>query len=176
VRTLAKKKKVAQASGESGGKGTKELKIITVQVVTKDKVLENPRQMALLYIIDKFGPLHERTLHHLVKDIQDLGFDLGYKFNVIGGTPYSQELKSDLVALLYVGFAETEPSMYRKLRVTSEGKGALEKKAPPQGLADIIEKNFERLRNKASLLDGQLDHEIRMRLRELSRRRSSFRL
>jgi hypothetical protein len=168
---MARKRKTAQDSGESGGKGSKELKIITVQVVTRDKVLENPRQMALLYLIDRFGPLHEKTLHYLAKDIQDLGFDLGYKFNTIGGVPYSQELKSDLVALLYVGFVETEPSMYRKLRVTNDGKDALEKRAPPQALVDIIEKNFERLRNRTSLLDGQLDHEIRMRLRELSRGR-----
>ncbi len=168
---MARKRKGSQETGESGSKGSKDLKIITVQVVTGDKVMENPRQMALLYLIDKFGPIHEKTLHYLAKDIQELGFDLGYKFSSIGGVPFSQELKSDLVALLYVGFIETEPSMYRKLRTTNNGKDALEKKAPPQALVEIVEKNFERLRNRTSLLDGQLDHEIRMRLRELSRGR-----
>ncbi len=171
---MARKKKGSQESSEAGGKGSKELKIITVQVITKDKVMENSRQMSLLYLIDRFGPLHEKTLHYLVKDIQDLGFDMGYKFNVVGGVPFSQELKSDLVALLYVGFIETEPSMYRKIRVTNEGKDALEKKKVPPALIEIVDKNFERLRNRTSLLDGQLDHEIRMRMRELSRRRRSL--
>jgi len=171
---MARKKKGSQESGEAGGKGSKELKIITVQIIAKDKVMENSRQMSLLYLIDRFGPLHEKTLHYLVKDIQDLGFDMKYKFNVVGGVPFSQELKSDLVALLYVGFIETKPNMYRKIRVTNEGKDALEKKKVPLALVEVVDKNFERLRNRTSLLDGQLDHEIRMRMRELSRKRRSL--
>ncbi len=170
---MARKRRSSQESSESGSKGSKDLKIVSVQVITRDKVLENSRQIALLYLIDRFGPLHEKSLHYLIKEIQDLGFDLGYKFNVIGEVPFSQELKSDLVALLYVGFIETESNIYRKIRTTNDGKDAVEKKKIPPALAEIIDKNFEKLRNRTSLLDGQLDHEIRTRMRELSRKRKT---
>jgi uncharacterized protein YwgA len=161
--------------GESESKTGKELKIITVQVVTRDRVLKNDRQMALLYIIDKFGPLHERTLQHLIHKIQELGYDLGYKdFSVVGEVPYSPTLKSDIVALLYVGFVETEPSVYRKLRVTSDGKEALEKKyRVPEDLEKIVSENFEELRNLASLIDNQVDLQVR-RMRERRRPRRFF--
>ena len=166
---MARKRKTVQES-EGGGK-SKELKIITVQVVTRDKVLSNPRQMALLYIINKLGPMHERTIHQIVSDVQELGVDLGYKFSIVGGVPYSQDLKSDLVALLYVGFIETEPTPFRRLRVTGDGREALEKYKVPDLLFEVIEKNYERLRNKASILDSHLDTEIRAKLRERGRPR-----
>ena len=165
---MAKKKREEGKTDE--GKG-KELKIVTIHVITRDKVLANERQVALLYLIDKFGPLHEKTLMDLVKNIQELGYDMGYQFTVIGRYPYSPELKNDLTALMYVGFVETEPGMYRKLRTTSDGKDALEKAKVPQGLVDAVNKNFEDLRNKASMIDGELDLEIRKRFRELKRPR-----
>ncbi len=165
---MAKKKREEGKADE--GKG-KELKIVTIHVITRDKVLANERQVALLYLIDKFGPLHEKTLMDLVKNIQELGFDMGYQFTVIGRYPYSPELKNDLTALMYVGFVETEPGMYRKLRTTSDGKDALEKARVPQGLVEAVNKNFEDLRNKTSMIDDELDLEIRKRFRELKRPR-----
>ncbi len=170
---MAKKKR--DSGGGQEGKGGKELKIISVQVVTPDQVVKNPRQMGLLYIIDRLGPTHEKTLQHIVYIIQeDYNVDLGYQFRKIGNTPYSPQLKADLTALLYVGFVETEPSLYRKLRTTSSGKDALEKNSPPPGLVEAIKNNFEALRNKASILDSELDLEIRKRMRETARRRRSL--
>lgn len=171
---MARKKQ--ERAGESEAKTGKELKIITVQVVTKDRVLKNDRQMALLYLIDKFGPLHERTLQHLVHKIQELGYDLGYRdFSVVGEVPYSPTLKSDIVALLYVGFVETEPSIYRKLRVTSDGKEVIERRyKAPEALDRVISENFEELRNLASLVDNQVDLQVRRRLRERRRPRRIF--
>lgn len=162
-------------SGEGEGKGGKELKIITVHVVTRDRVVRNERQMALLWLVDKFGPLHERTLQHLVHKLEDLGAELGYDdFSLVGGVPYSPTLKSDIVALLYVGFIETEPNMYRKLRVTNDGKDALDKYAVPAKLAEIVSENFEELRNAASIIDNQVDLQIRRRMMERRRPRRSF--
>lgn len=170
---MAKKKD--KGGGQQEGKGTKELKIVSVQVVTPDAVMKNPRQMGLLYIIDRLGPTHEKTLQHITYIIQEeLNAGLGYDFRKVGNTPYSPQLKSDLVALLYVGFVETEPGLFRKLRTTSSGKDALEKVAPPAGLVETINSNFELLRNKASILDSELDLEIRKRMRGLVGRRRSF--
>ncbi len=169
---VAKKKK---EGGQQEGKGGKELKIISVQVVTPEQVKKNPRQLGLLYIIDRLGPTHEKTLQNIVYIIQEeLGVDLGYEFRKIGNTPYSPQLKSDITSLLYVGFIETEPSLYRKIRSTSSGKDALESSQPPPGLIEAIKNNFEILRNKASILDSELDLEIRKRMKMTSRRRRSF--
>lgn len=170
---MAKKKK-EKAEGGQEGKGTKELKIISVSVVRPEQVVRNPRQMGLLYIIDKLGPTHERTLQHIVYELQtEYGVDFGYDFRKIGNTPYSPQLKTDIVQLLYVGFIETEPSLYRKLRTTSTGKDALEKHGAPPKVVETLNANFEALRNKTSMLDEQLDLEIRKRM-QLSRPRRRF--
>ncbi len=149
---MPKKPREAKADPEAGK--SKELKIITVQVVTRDKVMSNDRQMALLYIIDKFGPLYEKTLQQLVYDIQQLGAPLGYNFKIVAGVPYSPEFKNDLVALSYVGFIEFSPD--KRVSVTSDGKDALEKKGAPRGVVEVIERNLNELRNKASLYDSKV--------------------
>ena len=169
---MAKKKK--ETGGQQEGK-SKDIKIISIQVVRPEDVLRNPRQLGLLYIIDRLGPTHEKTLQHLVFTIQDeYGMDLGYEFRKVGNTPYSPQLKSDIVALLYVGFIETEPGIYRKLRTTSQGKDALEKQPPPAGVVEVVNKNFEALRNKASIIDSELDLEIRRKYRTIQRARRRF--
>ncbi len=164
---MAKKKREDSKQQES--KGSKELKITTIHVVTPDKVLSNERQVSLLYLIDKFGPLHEKTIMKLVYMLNEKGYNLGYNFRLVGDSPYSPELKNDLVALLYVGFIEAETTLYRKLRTTGEGKDALAKANVPKGLIDVINKNFEEFRNTASMVDSELDLQIRNRFRELQR-------
>ena len=166
------RKRDTKAKGEEQGK-SKELKIITVQVVTPDKVVSNPRMMGVLYVISKLGVLHEKTLFHVVKKLQDAGATFGYNFNTVAGTPYSPELKTDLVSLMYVGFVETEPGLYRKLRVTSAGREALEKHGAPQGIVSVLDTNFKEIRNEASLMDGQIDLAIR-RSRQPERRQRRF--
>jgi len=165
---VAKKRR---EEGKDEGKSGKELKIITFQVVTRDKVLSNERQVSILYLIDRFGPMHEKTLMDLVKGIQELGYDLGYNFTTVGRYPYSPELRSDITALMYVGFVEAGTGLYRKLRTTSDGKDALDKANVPKGLINAVDKHFEELRNKASIIDDELDLEIRRRFNLLKRPR-----
>jgi len=168
---MAKKRKKEGGEGGQEGKGTKELKIVSVSVVKPEQVVKNPRQMGLLYVIDKLGPTHEKTLQHIVYDLQEeYGVDFGYDFRKIGNTPYSPMLKNDLVQLLYVGFVETEPGLYRKLRTTNTGKDALEKHGAPPKVAEALKNNFETLRNKASMIDEQLDLEIKRRMSRPRRR------
>ncbi len=54
----------------------------------------------------------------VVSEVQAKGFDMGYQFFKVGQDPYSPALKSDVVALLYVGLLESEPR-YKKLVVSS---------------------------------------------------------
>ena len=170
---MAKKRRAEEAKVDTSK--SKELKIITVQVVTKDKVISDERKMGLLYVIYRLGPLHEKTLQTIVKEIADKGYSLGYRFANIAGSFFSPELKSDLVALMYVGFVENEPGPYRRLRVTSEGKEAIEKRGAPRGLVELINKHYEELKRKVSVLNSEVDVELRRKLKEMSmpRRRPS---
>lgn len=168
------RKKAQEKKKEGEQKGSKELKIVTIQVVTKDKVVKNPRQMGLLYVIDVFGPIFERTLQEIVYELQQAGADFGYDFKIIGGTPYSPLLKSDLSALLYVGFVETNPRLLRRLQSTNDGKDALEKHGAPQGIVNIVKQNFEHIKNKASMIDKQVELEVRRKVSEMARPRRRF--
>ncbi len=154
--------KEAQIDEKAGS--VKELKIASFQVVNKDKVMQNPKMMGLIYLVNRLGPIHERTLHMIVNEIQGKGFDLGYQFFNIGQEPYSPALKNDIVALLYVGFLETEPR-YRKLVVSSSGREALEKVGAPKGLQDLVESSIQELKAKSSMMDARIDVELKTPLR-----------
>lgn len=153
----AEKEKTSQAtkSGEAPTK-SKELKLVSVQVITRDKVVKNERQMALLYIIDKLGPMYERTVYEIAREVQELGYPLGYTFKKVADSLYSPELRSDLIALTYVGFIETDP-VKKKYRSTGQGKEALEAAGVPDSLTRIIEANRDKLKNTASLIDAQVE-------------------
>jgi len=162
-----KEEQKGQAKQETGK--SKELKIISIQVVTRDKVVKNPRQMALLYIVDSLGPMHERTLHDIARHIQDLGGELGYEFRSLGVGLHSPELKNDLIALTYVGFVEVDP-VRRKIRSTGEGKEALEKYGTPPGIVRVVEENKVNLKNLVALFDSQVDMQLRRRAERPTRR------
>lgn len=168
-----KEEQKGQAKQEST-KGTKELKIVTVQVVTRDKVVKNQRQMGLLYIISALGPLHERTLQDVVKHLKDLGADLGYEFRKVGDSMYSFDVKNDVIALTYVGFVEADPSR-KKYRVTGEGMEALDKHGAPPGLVKVVEENRENLKNLVALLNSQVDLQLKRRVERPGRKPFSFR-
>jgi hypothetical protein len=155
-----KQTKMKEASVDEKASTTKELRIAPVQVVTKDKVMQNQKLMSLVYLVSRLGPLHERTLHMVVNEVQTKGFDMGYRFSKIGEDPYSPSLKNDIVALLYVGFLEAEPR-YKKLAVSSAGKEALEKAGVPKGLQDVVEGSVQELKAKGSMMDARIDVEIK---------------
>ncbi len=162
-----KEEQKGQTKQETGK--SKELKIVTVHVVTRDMVVKNPRLMALLYIVDSLGPMHERTLHDIVKQVQDLGGGLGYNFKSLGIGLHSQELKNDLIALTYVGFVEVDP-VRKKIRSTGEGKEALEKHGAPPGIIRVVEENKVNLKNLIALFDSHLDAQLRRRSERPTRR------
>ncbi|MGC9072455.1 MAG: hypothetical protein ACP5HK_07205 [Acidilobus sp.] len=155
-----KQPRLREAQVDEKAGSAKELKITPVQVVTKERVVQNQRLMGLVYLVSRLGPIHERTLHMVVSEVQAKGFDLGYQFFKVGQDPYSPALKSDVVALLYVGLLESEPR-YKKLVVSSTGKEALEKVGIPKGLQDIVESSIQELKSKSSIMDARIDVELR---------------
>lgn len=155
-----KQPRLKEASIDEKAGSAKELKISTVQVINRDKVMQNQKLMSLVYLVSRLGPIHERTLHMIVNEVQSKGFDLGYQFFKVGQDPYSPSLKSDIVALLYVGFLEAEPR-YKKLVVSSAGKEALEKVGAPKGLQDVVESSIQELKAKSSMMDARIDVELR---------------
>ncbi len=155
-----KQPRLREAQVDEKAGSAKELKIAPVQVVTKEKVMQNQRLMGLVYLVSRLGPIHERTLHMVVSEVQAKGYDMGYQFFKVGQDPYSPALKSDVVALLYVGLLESEPR-YKKLVVSSSGREALEKVGAPKGLQDIVESSIQELKAKSSMMDARIDVELR---------------
>lgn len=155
-------KKEEQKEQKQEGTKSKELKIASVQVVTRDAVMKNQRQMSVLFIIDKLGPMHERTLHEIVRHVQEKGISLGYNFIKVAEGSHSPELKNDLISLTYVGFIESDP-VRRKVRTTGDGKEALEKQEAPAGIARLLDAEKDNMKNLVALLDSQIDVQFRRR-------------
>jgi hypothetical protein len=155
-----KQPRLKEAKVDEKAGSAKELRITPTQVITKEKVLQNARLMGLVYLVSRLGPIHERTLHMVVSEVQAKGFDMGYQFFKVGQDPYSPALKSDVVALLYVGLLESEPR-YKKLVISSAGKEALEKVGAPKGLQDLVEASIKELKAKSSMMDARIDAEMR---------------
>ncbi len=152
---------------------TKELKIITKHVVTVDDVAKDPRKLKLLYLVNALEEISEKALQYLIYWLKtEKQLDLGYEFLVIGNVPSSKELKTDIVALLYVGALETNPRN-KKLRATSVGKELLEKT-----VTDNMKPEFDRvvaaakeLEAKVKSIDAEVELTIRMLRQSMRRRR-----
>ena len=152
---------------------TKELKIITKHVVTIDDVARDQRKLKLLYLVNALEEISEKALQYLIYWLKtEKQLDLGYEFLVIGNVPSSKELKTDIVALLYVGALETNPRN-KKLRVTSVGKELLEKT-----VTDNMKPEFDRvvaaakeLEAKVKSIDAEVELTIKMLKQSMRRRR-----
>ncbi len=152
---------------------TKELKIITKHVVTIDDVAKDPRKLKLLYLVNALEEISEKALQYLIYWLKtEKQLDLGYEFLVIGNVPSSKDLKTDIVALLYVGALETNPRN-KKLRVTSIGKELLEKT-----VTENMKPEFDRvvaaakeLEAKVKSIDAEVELTIKMLRQSMRRRR-----
>ncbi|AFZ70481.1 hypothetical protein Calag_0737 [Caldisphaera lagunensis DSM 15908] len=155
-----KQNKLKEEQVDQKASTTKDIKVVATQVITKDRVIQNPKLLSLLYLISQLGMVHERTLQIVVAELKNKGVDLGYQFSQLGNDPYSAALKNDIVALLYTGLAEAEPR-YRKIRVTGDGKEVLEKADSIKPFQDSLNKILNEIKNKASMVDAEIDFEIR---------------
>lgn len=141
-----------------GGK-SKELKIVTRQVITLDDIKKNDRMILLLYIVKHLGEISEKGLTHLLyKMKEENGIDLGYQFVKMGKVVGSKDLHQDILDLLYVGLMEREPRK-NKLRLTSDGEEFLEKygnKIPEDRLKSIFEV-IDELKNTIKSIEAEVE-------------------
>ena len=144
---------------------SKELKIITRQVITINDIEKDPRKIKLLYMISILGSISEKALQHLIYFMKEKEYDLGYNFVLLGTTPSSKELHNDLVALLYVGLLESDPR--KKLLLTSLGKEFLKKHENriPDEEKEKIKTLIDELRVKIAPIDTEVELVSRMRRR-----------
>lgn len=170
---------MAKTSGkkkEPVGGTKKELVIVTRPAITRQQVERDPRKRKLMLVLKAMedqGGIYERSLVNLVYWLKtEKDIDLGYNFYLVGNTPTSKDLHEDIVALLYVGFAETDPRT-RKLRLTNDGKEFLEKKWFDEALYKQIKAAVDELRPKLAALDAQIELTTLLS-RPRSRRRGFF--
>ncbi len=145
---------------------SKELKIITRHVITIDDIKKDPRKVKLLYIISATSGISEKALQYLLYYMKEEGYDLGYKFVMLGAVPSSKEILNDTLALRYVGLLETNPR--RKLVVTSLGNEFLDKEGSKyisDDEKDQIRKLVEELRVKIAPIDAEVELMSRPRRR-----------
>ena len=169
--------KTGQRKKEPVGGTKKELVIITKPAVTPSQIERDERKRKLLLvlkILDEQGGIYERSLAHLIYYLQkDKDIDLGYNFYMVGDVPTSKELHEDTVALLYVGYAETNPRT-KKLRLTSEGKEFLSKMEYDNELFESLKNAIDELKPKISAIDVQIELTTMLMRQSGRRRRRSF--
>ncbi len=134
-------------------KGGKELRIVTVPVVTVDDVKQDKRKLKLLHILDWVGELSEKGIVKLLYTLKEKGIDLGYNFIMIGDEPSSREVLEDARILLYLDLAETNP-MNRKVRLTSIGKEFLEANKLPDEEIDDLRKAVDEVKERIKAEDN----------------------
>ena len=154
---------MAKTSGkkkEPVGGTKKELVIATRPVVTPQEVERDERKKKLLLVLKAMedqGGIYERSLINLVYWLKtEKELDLGYSFFLVGDTPTSKDLHEDIMALLYVGYIETDPRT-KKLRLTNDGKEFLEKKWFDKDLYEKIKAAVDDLKPKIAALDAQIE-------------------
>lgn len=155
---------------QTGSTKSKEVKIVTRQVVTLSDVAKEPRRLKLLYVISIYGPITEKALNQLLHELKDKGIDLKYSFINVGKTPISRDLVNDITMLKYTGLVEVNNS--RKLTLSSLGKEFLEKNL---GLISEVER--EALKNAVNELKPKIkatDLEIEIKFRKTGRERSAI--
>jgi len=146
---------------------SKEIKIITKQVVTLDDIAKDPVKIKLLYIVSVFGEISDKALQYLIYELGKKGYELGYSFTLIGNTPSSRELSNDLIALKYTGLLET--NIFKKNIVSSLGKEFLDKHINilSEQERDTIKKLVDELRTKIKPID--LEVELKYKTRKTKR-------
>ncbi|MGC9121410.1 MAG: hypothetical protein ACP5HP_00530 [Thermogladius sp.] len=142
---------------------SKELKIVTRHVVTLSDVEKSPRLIKLLYITSQFKDISEKALIHLLYHMRENGYDLGYNFVVIGQTPTSKDLSSDLSVLKYLGLLEVNEK--KKLSVSSLGREFLGKhlETTLKNDKETIEKLVNELKTKIAPIDTEVEIKVKRR-------------
>lgn len=134
---------------------SKELKIVTKPVIVLDQLRSNRRAIKTLFLVSELGGVTEKALAYVIKELQSVGVDLGYKFIEIAGIPTSKELREDVIAMLYVGLLESGQN--KKLSITSQGKEFIEQVGVEQEFIEDLRSKLPEVKTKLATLIAEAD-------------------
>lgn len=132
---------------------SKELKLVTKQVVTSDSVKEDKRKLQLLYLISNFDGISEKALLYAISELKNKGLDLGYNIVTLGNNVTSPQVKDDLTALLYLGLLENDQA--KMLKVSSNGKDFLEGNPVDEAFKNQLTSLIQELKEKIKAIDEE---------------------
>jgi len=132
---------------------SKELKLVTKQVVTSDSVKEDKRKLQLLYLISNFDGISEKALIYTISELKNKGLDLGYNIVTLGNNVTSPQVKDDLTALLYLGLLENDQA--KMLKVSSNGKDFLESNPVDEAFKNQLTSLIQELKEKIKAIDEE---------------------
>ncbi|MCG2870754.1 MAG: hypothetical protein L7H12_04470 [Sulfolobales archaeon] len=132
---------------------SKELKLVTKQVVTSDSVKEDKRKLQLLYLISNFDGISEKALLYAISELKNKGLDLGYTIVTLGNNVTSPQVKDDLTALLYLGLLENDQA--KMLKVSSNGKDFLESNPVDEAFKNQLTSLIQELKEKIKAIDEE---------------------
>ncbi len=132
---------------------SKELKLVTKQVVTSDSVKEDKRKLQLLYLISNFDGISEKALLYAISELKNKGLDLGYNIVTLGNNVTSPQVKDDLTALLYLGLLENDQA--KTLKVSSNGKDFLESNPVDEAFKNQLTSLIQELKEKIKAIDEE---------------------
>ena len=132
---------------------SKELKLVTKQVVTSDSVKEDKRKLQLLYLISNFDGISEKALLYAISELKNKGLDLGYNIVTLGNNVTSPQVKDDLTALLYLGLLENDQA--KMLKVSSNGKDFLESNPVDEAFKNQLTTLIQELKEKIKAIDEE---------------------
>ncbi|MEM0015955.1 MAG: hypothetical protein QW550_03845 [Saccharolobus sp.] len=146
---------------------SKDLKIVSKQVISPNVINEDKRKLQLLYILKQVNKLTEKSIILLLYELKQKGIDLGYQFNVIGNNVFSSMIKEDLTSLLYLGLIENDP-ISKKISVSNNGIEVLEKNPIDEEYKNKLLQALNEIKTKILAIDEEYNLKIKS---EMKRRR-----
>ncbi|ACP38674.1 MAG: DUF1411 domain-containing protein [Saccharolobus sp.] len=151
---------------QPGQQKSKDVKMVSKQVISTNIINEDKRKLQLLYIIRQIGKLTEKSIIMLLYELKQKGVDLGYQFNVIGNNVFSLMAKEDLTSLLYLGLIENDP-VSKKIGISNNGIEILDKTQIEEDFKNKVAQALNEIKTKILAYDEEYNLKIKneMKLR-----------
>jgi hypothetical protein len=149
---------------QPGQQKSKELKIVSKQVINPNVINEDKRKLQLLYIIRQVNKLTEKSIILLLYELKQKGIDLGYQFNVIGNSVFSPMIKEDLTSLLYLGLIENDPTT-KKISISSNGLEVLDKNPLDEEFKNKLLQAINEIKTKILAFDEEYNLKIKSEMK-----------
>lgn len=143
---------------------SKDLKIVSKQVISPNVINEDKRKLQLLYILKQVNKLTEKSIILLLYELKQKGIDLGYQFNVIGNNVFSSMIKEDLTSLLYLGLIENDP-ISKKISVSNNGIEVLEKNPIDEEYKNKLLQALNEIKTKILAIDEEYNLKIKSEMK-----------